>query len=98
MAKVTSKLQITIPKRLAEQYRIKPGDDVEFVPAGDGIRLVPARMRSAEELSVEERLRLFDEATARQRERERHLRVTGERPAGRDWTREELYTRGKPGR
>lgn len=96
MAKVTSKLQITIPKRLAEQYRIKPGDDVEFVPAGDGIRLVPAQSRSADELSVEERLRLFDEATARIREHQQHLRVTGERPAGRDWTREELYTRGKP--
>ncbi len=40
MAKVTSKLQITIPKRLAQQYGIAPGDDVEFVPAGDGIRLV----------------------------------------------------------
>ena len=98
MAKVTSKLQITIPKRLAEQYRIKPGDDVEFVSAGDGIRLVPAQSRSADGLSVAERLRLFDEATARIREHQRHLRVTDERPAGRDWTREELYTRGKPRR
>jgi AbrB family looped-hinge helix DNA binding protein len=98
MAKVTSKLQITIPKRLAEQYRIEPGDDIEFVPAGDGIRLVPRRVPMARELSAEERLRLFDEATARQMAREQSLAVSGERPAARDWTREELYTRGKPRR
>lgn len=98
MAKVTSKLQITIPKRLAEQYRIAPGDDLEFVAAGDGIRLVVGQAPAARELSAAERLRLFDEATARQRERERHFVANGEPPAGRDWTREELYTRGKPRR
>jgi len=95
---VTTKLQITIPKRLAQQYRIAPGDDVEFVPAGDGIRLVPGRLPAVRELSVEERLRLFDEATARQRAREQHVTASDERPAARDWTREELYTRGKPRR
>jgi AbrB family looped-hinge helix DNA binding protein len=98
MAKVTSKLQITIPKRLAEEYRIEPGDDIEFVAAGDGIRLVAGKSPIVRELSVEERLRLFDEATARQRERELHLDSAGEPPAARDWTREELYTRGKPRR
>jgi AbrB family looped-hinge helix DNA binding protein len=98
MAKVTSKLQITIPKRLAEQYRIEPGDDIEFVPAGDGIRLVPGRAPVVRELSAEERLRLFDEATARQRAREQQLPSSGERPAARAWTRDELYTRGKPRR
>jgi AbrB family looped-hinge helix DNA binding protein len=98
MAKVTSKLQITIPKRLAEQYRIEPGDDVEFVPAGDGIRLVPGRSAAVRELSIEERLRLFDEATARQRAREQQLAATGKPASGRDWTREELYTRGTPRR
>lgn len=98
MAKVTSKLQITIPKRLAQQYRIEPGDDVEFVPAGDGIRLVPARSAVVRELSAEERLRLFDEATARQRVREQLFMSRGEPAAARDWTRDELYTRGKPRR
>ena len=98
MAKVTSKLQITIPKRLAEQYRIAPGDDIEFVPAGDGIRLVPSSSPVVRELSAEERLRLFDEATARQRAREPHLTSSAERPAVRDWTRDKLYTRGKPRR
>jgi AbrB family looped-hinge helix DNA binding protein len=98
MAKVTSKLQITIPKRLAEQYRIAPGDDLEFVAAGDGIRLVVGQAPAVRELSPAERLRLFDEATARQRDREQHFAASGERPEHRDWTREELYTRGKPGR
>jgi AbrB family looped-hinge helix DNA binding protein len=95
MAKVTSKLQITIPKRLAEQYRIAPGDDIEFVPAGDSIRLVPGRLARAGTLSVEERLRLFDEATARQRARQARMRLPPEAPAERDWRREDLYTRGK---
>ena len=96
MAKVTSKLQITIPKRLADQYGISPGDDVEFVPAGDGIRLVPGKVLATRVLSPAERLRLFDEATVRQRAREQRLPLSGEPPEKRDWTREELYTRGKP--
>jgi AbrB family looped-hinge helix DNA binding protein len=95
MAKVTSKLQITIPKRIAEQYGISPGDEIEFVPAGDGIRLVPARSRPAACFSSEERLRLFDKATARQRERERGMTLPKAAPA-RDWSREDLYIRGKP--
>jgi AbrB family looped-hinge helix DNA binding protein len=92
MAKVTSKLQITIPKRLAEQYKIAPGDDLEFVPAGDGIRLVPARAGTARGLSPEERLRLFDEASARQRARDQVVSAA-ERSTGRGWTREDLYDR-----
>ena len=96
MAKVTSKLQITIPKRLAEQYRIAPGDDVEFVPAGDGIRLVPGRPRSGGILNAAERLRLFDEATVRQRGREEQMKVSAGSAVERDWQREDLYTRGKP--
>lgn len=96
MAKVTSKLQVTIPKRIADEYGIGPGDEVEFLPAGDSIRLVPARGRTSESLSVEERLRLFDEDTAQQREREKRMAISGESSRGRDWRREDLYTRGKP--
>jgi AbrB family looped-hinge helix DNA binding protein len=96
MAKVTSKLQVTIPKRIADEYGIGPGDDVEFVPAGDSIRLVPARRRASESLSLDERLRLFDEDTARQREREKVFTIPLKAPRERDWRREDLYTRGKP--
>jgi AbrB family looped-hinge helix DNA binding protein len=96
MAKVTSKLQVTIPKRIADQYGISPGDEVEFVPAGDSIRMVPPNQRSRSSLSLEERLRLFDDSTARQREREKHMVLPTNPPAERDWKREDLYTRGKP--
>ena len=95
MAKITSKLQVTIPKHLAEQYGIAPGDIVEFVAAGDVIQLTPARRQSTQRLSPEERLRLFDAATARQREREKLFSLPDAPPEQRDWKREDLYTRGK---
>lgn len=97
MSKVTSKLQLTLPKRLAEKYGISPGDEVEFQAAGDYIRLVPPGRRITKpKLSREERLRLFDQETAWQREREKHMTLPDEPPADRGWTRDELYTRGKP--
>lgn len=96
MAKVTSKLQVTIPKRIAEQYGIKPGDEVEFVPAGDVIRLHPPRQRLRSRLSPEERLRRFDASTARLREHQKDLPLPATPSTKRDWKREDLYTRGKP--
>lgn len=96
MAKVTSKLQLTIPKRIAEQYGIVPGDEVEFVPAGDVIRLHPPRRQLRSRLSPEERLRRFDASTARVREYQKNLQLPATPPAKRDWKREDLYTRGKP--
>jgi bifunctional DNA-binding transcriptional regulator/antitoxin component of YhaV-PrlF toxin-antitoxin module len=94
MSKVTSKLQVTIPKALAELYAIRPGDEITWVAAGDSIRVI----RGAERLipySVEERLELFDQATARQCERQTRssLETTA---GGRGWTREALYERGSP--
>jgi AbrB family looped-hinge helix DNA binding protein len=43
MARVTSKLQVTIPKVVAEQFGIRPGDEVDWVPAGEAVRVVPAK-------------------------------------------------------
>ncbi len=92
MSRVTSKLQVTIPKAIADRFGIKPGDDVEWMVAGGTIHLIPGGSETAE-LSVEERLRLFRAATERQRQR--NTEWTGEiNPTHRGWTREELYDRG----
>ncbi len=93
---MTSKLQVTIPKRIAERYAIAPGDDIEFVAAGDGIRIVPGGKRVTTALSTAEKLRLFKGATRRQRTREKSLKLAGPAEGGRGWTREDLYRRGKP--
>jgi AbrB family looped-hinge helix DNA binding protein len=96
MSKVTSKLQVTIPKRIAEKCAIKPGDEIEFVATAEGLRVV-TKSRPATGLSVAERLRLFDEATERVRAHQAGMKLPETSPAERGWTREELYTRGKPG-
>lgn len=97
MAKVTSKLQVTLPKRIAEQYGVKPGDELEFVPAGDNIQIVLGSVDSGSRFAIEERLRLFDEATERQRRHEKDMPPPGKHRRKRDWKREDLYTRGSSG-
>jgi AbrB family looped-hinge helix DNA binding protein len=91
MAKVTSKLQVTVPKALAERYGIDPGDEIEWEAAGDVIRVLPPRKEPARNAAA--RLRLFDQATARQKAREKGSSLR--RPRRRGWTREELYGRGR---
>jgi AbrB family looped-hinge helix DNA binding protein len=90
MSKVTSKLQVTIPKAIAEQHAIRPGVEVRFVSVGDAIRLEPPK--SFKPLTIAERLRIFDAATRRLRRK----KWKGKPPADRGWTREELYDRGLP--
>jgi AbrB family looped-hinge helix DNA binding protein len=97
MSKVTSKLQVTIPKRIAEQFSIKPGDEIDFVATAEGLRVITASRPDATILSVAERLRLFDQATERQRHRQARMTLPVDPPTDRGWTREELYSRGKPG-
>jgi AbrB family looped-hinge helix DNA binding protein len=104
MAKVTSKLQLTVPKAIADQYGIRPGDELEWVPAGESIRveLVRRKVKTGQQLTVEERLALFDEGTKRldalqaeELNQNQGKRVTRET---RGWTREDLYDddRGLP--
>ena len=93
MSKVTSKLQVTVPKALAREYGIRPGDDIRFEASGEVIRVVPPSAARDEPLSTAKRLALFDAATARQRARDR-ARVP-KAGATRGWTREELYRRGQ---
>ena len=89
---MTSKLQVTVPKAIADRYRIKPGDEIVWMAAGDSIRVYPRRS-VPQGRGPAARLRLFDEATERQRTR--HAKAA---PAtgGRGWRREELYDRGRP--
>lgn len=92
MSKVTSKLQVTVPKVIADRYRIHPGDEIEWVPAGDAIRVVPGGVRRGK-LDIAARLRLFDEGTARLELDQSGRSMT--KPANRGWTREDLYERGR---
>ena len=94
MSKVTSKLQVTIPKAVAERHGIRPGDEIEWVSAGETIRVIPGAQLPGG-LDVNQRVEIFDRATERQAERERirPWSVVTER----DWTREELQDRGPSG-
>lgn len=96
MSKVTSKLQVTIPKAIANRFGIQPGDDLQWVEAGDAIRVELTDRPSSPSATVEERLKWFDQATVRQQDRETH-RAHGVANQGRGWTREELYERGSAG-
>jgi AbrB family looped-hinge helix DNA binding protein len=91
MAKVTSKYQVTLPKAIAEAFNIRPGDDIDWVAAGDVIRVIPPGKQIASE-DRESRLRLFDQATERLR---RHRTRRNKRARDRGWRREDLYTRGR---
>jgi len=95
MSKVTSKLQVTIPKLLAARHHIEPGDEVEWKDAGDAIRLEPVEKELLGQATLADRLKWFDDATNRQRHREDMKSITISVPGqGRGWTREELYSRG----
>ncbi len=102
MAKVTSKLQLTIPKAVADQYGIRPGDELDWIAASDVIRVVPPNRSNPEvkRKDVRGRLRLFDQATKRQRRREasrsKSQPANAKEPADRGWKRQDLYTRGRP--
>jgi AbrB family looped-hinge helix DNA binding protein len=98
MAKITSKLQVTVPKAIADRYGIRPGDQVEWTPAGEGIRVtrVSRRGRDTKHGIVARRLRLFDQATERQRSRA-ETAMQGRPARDRGWTREDLYRRGGAG-
>ena len=90
---MTSKLQVTIPKAIAERYSIVPGDDLEWEPTAEFVRVVPAKKSQAKSDS-RTRMRLFDAATQRQRAREAEQPQRADSEDGRGWTRQELYERG----
>jgi AbrB family looped-hinge helix DNA binding protein len=89
-SKVTSKLQVTIPKAIADRFGIRPGGTIVWEAAGGRLRVkVPGR---EPRLDADERLRLLRESFARQKARV----AAGEVPTisateGRGWTRDDLY-------
>lgn len=111
MSKVTSKLQLTVPKAIADEYGIRPGDELQWVAAGDAIRVISrnAGARREKGQSVQERVRLFRGMIERQRRREasaRRQKAAAQAPnqahhppkpheVERGWSREDLHTRGR---
>jgi AbrB family looped-hinge helix DNA binding protein len=93
MTRVTGKFQITLPKRLVDAFGIRVGDEVELIASGEAIAIIPAGAAQLR-LSPEERLRLFDDATRRQRER-KALPTSGT-SEDRGWSRDDLYDRARP--
>ncbi len=91
MSKVTSKFQVTVPKAIVDKFSIRPGDRIDWIPAGEVIRVVPRPSKAVAE-DVESRLRLFDQATDRHRQRSGQ-RVSQQKDRG--WIREDLYDRGR---
>jgi AbrB family looped-hinge helix DNA binding protein len=92
MAKVTSKYQVTLPKKIADCYAIRPGDEIDWVAAGDVIRVIPPGKRAAA-LDRKQQLRLFDQATERHQKRQIKQQPTQQPDRG--WSREDLYGRGR---
>ena len=41
--RITSKGQVTIPKELRDRCRLFPHTEVEVLPDGEGVRIIPAR-------------------------------------------------------
>lgn len=89
MSKVTSKLQVTLPKALADQYGITPGDEIEWIAAGEVIKVLPPSA-NAPAVHPQSRLKLFDQSTVRQKHRQKG-RVSARKLTNRGWTREDLY-------
>ena len=59
MAKVTTKLQVTVPKTIADRFRIKPGDEIAWEAAGVVIHVIPpGAPRHAS--TIADRLKAFD--------------------------------------
>ncbi len=95
MSKVTSKLQVTIPKAIADKYRIRPGDEVRWESQALGPLMVHEGT-AVFGLTQEDRLAALQEFLRSAAEDARQKPYTP--PKSRGWTREDLYEppRGLP--
>lgn len=78
MSKVTSKLQVTLPKAIADRYGVGPGANLVFEPAGDSIRVLVAQepaLAPSYGLSLEDKQALLDAVSRRQATRNRRYRL-----------------------
>ena len=97
MSKITSKLQITLPKAIADRFGLHPGDVIDWEAVGNAIRIVPRRKSRGLEATAR-RLKLFDQATGRQRARSDRFDAKLLRAVrSRGWSREDLYARDRSG-
>ena len=62
MAKVSRRLQVTLPRAIAARYGIRPGDDIHWQPAGTVIQIVLPRKQAP--MSLEDRLKLCTRVAA----------------------------------
>jgi bifunctional DNA-binding transcriptional regulator/antitoxin component of YhaV-PrlF toxin-antitoxin module len=88
MSKVTSKLQVTIPRLVADHYGIRPGDEVRWEVREGGPLMAPEK-NIRDRLTAEERSRQFLEAVERVALQQQRAGVSGEGDRG--WTRDDLY-------
>jgi AbrB family looped-hinge helix DNA binding protein len=90
--KVTSKLQVTIPKALATQLGIKPGDRLEWEMLGRALQMVP--IRAGRRLRDQERSTRWAQMVERGLARRGAACGAGPQATqGRGWTRADLYDR-----
>ena len=95
MSKVTSKFQITLPRKVARAHQIEPGSEVSFVSSGEFLRMLidrPRREEGKDHHGIA--LASFDAATERQAERNRRFEQRfeeGRTQPSRGWVRDDLY-------
>ena len=92
MAKITSKYQVTVPRKIADAYNIRPGDEIQWMPAGEVIRVLPPHRPSRAD-DRKSQLDVFDLASERHRKRGNPDKADRSRDRG--WSREDLYVRGR---
>lgn len=88
MSKVTSKLQVTIPKAVADHYGIRPGDEVRWEVREGGPLMAPEKSLR-DRPPVEERTARFLESVARVARLQEASEIAP--GGGRGWTRDDLY-------
>ena len=64
MPRITSKGQVTIPKRIREYLGLKPGSEVEFAYAGDGRIVLKADQDSGAKTRAERERKRMEKALA----------------------------------